>query len=193
MSIIDRGLQRWRILRALPYVPRGCTVLDVGTGDGQMLKRLGSRIRRGVGVDPLLTAAVIRERYILMPGRFPEGVNFPPGMFDAITMLAVLEHFPEDILPICRKACEDLLRPKGYLIITVPSPHVDTLLRVLRYFRLVDAETLNEHHGLKPESLHEIFSQGSFSLIKKARFQLGLNHLFVFQKQDTTIPSGRAP
>jgi SAM-dependent methyltransferase len=191
MSIIDRGLQRWRILRALPYVPRGCTVLDVGTGDGQMLKCLGSRIQRGVGVDPLLTAEVVQDRYILMPGRFPQGVNFPPEMFDAITMLAVLEHFPEDLLPICRKACEDLLRPKGYLIITVPSPHVDTVLRLLRFLRLVDAETLHEHQGLKPESLLEIFSQGSFSLVKKARFQMGLNHLFVFQKKHTIIPSDR--
>jgi SAM-dependent methyltransferase len=183
MSVIDRGLQRWRILRALPHVPGGSTVLDVGTGDGQMLKRLGSRIQRGVGVDPLLTAEVVRDRYILMPGRFPEGVNFPPGTFDAITMLAVLEHFPADLLPKCHKACEDLLRPKGYLIITVPSPRVDTILRILRYFRLVDAETLHEHQGLKPENLLDIFSQGSFRLIRKTKFQLGLNHLFVFQKQ----------
>ncbi len=193
MSVIDRGLQRWRILRALPFVPRGCTVLDVGTGDGQMLKCLGSRIQRGVGVDPLLTAEVVRERYILMPGRFPEGVNFPHGVFDAITMLAVLEHFPEDLLPNCRKACEDLLRPKGVLIITVPSPHVDTVLRILRYFRLVDAETLHEHQGLKTDSLLEIFSQGSFTLIKKAKFQLGLNHLFVFQKQEAVVPHGKVP
>jgi cyclopropane fatty-acyl-phospholipid synthase-like methyltransferase len=184
MSIVDRGLQRWRILKVLPHIPKGCTLLDVGTGDGQMLNRLGSKIRRGIGVDPLLNAEVVRDRYTLIPARFPEGVRFPPGMFDAITMLAVLEHFPLDLLPSCRKACEKLLRPMGYLIITIPSPHVDIVLRILRYLRLVDAETLHQHYGLKPESVVEIFSCGSFSIIKNAKFQLGLNHLFVFQKQE---------
>jgi 2-polyprenyl-3-methyl-5-hydroxy-6-metoxy-1,4-benzoquinol methylase len=192
MSVIDLGLQHWRIFRALPYVPKGGTVLDVGTGDGQMLKRLGSRIRRGIGVDPLLTAEVVRDRYTLIPARFPEGVSFPPEMFDAITMLAVLEHFPLDLLPSCRKACEKLLRPMGYLIITIPSPHVDIVLRILRHLRLVDAETLHEHHGLEPESVLEIFSRGSFNIIRKAKFQLGLNHLLVFQKQRKRFPANSA-
>jgi len=190
MSVIDCWLQRWRIRKVLPYVPKECAVLDVGTGDGQMLRRLGSRIRSGIGVDPLLTAEVAHDRYVLMPGRFPEGVHFSNGTFDAIIMLAVLEHFPEASLPACRKACEDLLRSKGLLIITVPSPHVDLILRLLRYFQLVDAETLHEHQGLNPETIFEIFSQGALNLVKKAKFQLGLNNLLVFQKRESVVPQG---
>jgi len=182
MKLLDRLVQRWRIAKTVPHIPEGGTVLDVGSADGQLFKILGHRIKAGLGIDPLLPEPVVCERYHLIPAHFPEEV--PKGeTFDAITMLAVLEHFPMEVLHRCEQICSELLRPGGYVIITVPSKYVDTILAVLKALRLVDAETLDEHHGFEVPMIEEIFSNNTFNLVCKQKFQLGLNNLFVFQKK----------
>ena len=49
-----------------------------------------------------------------------------------ITMLAVLEHVPEDAQAELAAACERILKPGGRVVITVPSPQVDTILERAR-------------------------------------------------------------
>jgi len=114
----------------------------------------------------------------------------PPdaGAFDVITLLAVLEHFPPAAYASLRSGCERFLRPGGKLLITVPSPQVDQLLAVLKFLRLVDGMSLEEHHGFEVGQTTTIFPPESFRLIRHAGFQLGLNHLFVFERH--TIAPG---
>jgi 2-polyprenyl-3-methyl-5-hydroxy-6-metoxy-1,4-benzoquinol methylase len=182
MKLLDRIVQRWRIAKAVPHIPEGGTVLDVGSADGQLFEILGQRISAGLGIDPLLPKPLVCERYRLIPAHFPGEV--PKGeTFDAITMLAVLEHFPMDVLRRCEQICSEVLRPGGYVIITVPSRHVDIILTVLKALRLVDAETLDEHHGFEVSMIEHFFSESTFKLIHKEKFQLGLNNLLVFQKR----------
>ncbi len=182
MKAIDRLLQRWRIDKAVPYVPQGARVLDIGCGDGRLFRTLDSRIRDGIGIEPLLAGPRHAGRWRLLPGRFPERV--PPGeKFDAITFIAVLEHFPAELLEECGRICHDLLRPEGVVIVTIPSQAVDGILRVLRRLRLVEAETLEEHHCFDPGRTEEVFSVPNYRLIRKERFQLGLNNLYIFQRK----------
>lgn len=182
MKFLDRILRRWRIAKTVSYIPEGSTVLDIGSANGQLFKILGRRIKAGLGMDPLLPEPVVCERYRLIPGYFPD--EAPPGeRFDAITMLAVLEHFPRDVLQRCEQICSELLYPGGYVIVTVPSKYVDTILTVLKTLRLVDADTLDEHHGFEVSMIEHFFSENTFKLVHKEKFQLGLNNLFVFQKR----------
>ena len=39
----------------------------------------------------------------------------------------------------------------------------------------------HEHYGFDPRSVPEIFGSGRLRLERHRRFQLGLNHLFVFR------------
>ena len=97
-------------------------------------------------------------------------------------MLAVLEHIPPEQQSRLAMECMRLLKPQGYLVITVPSPMVDPILDWLRFVRLIDGQALEEHYGFDPGQTPCIFSVESMILHKSKKFQLGLNNLYVFRK-----------
>ena len=80
--------------------------------------------------------------------------------------------------------CAGLIKPGGHLIITVPSPIVDHLVRCLRFLRVVDGMRIEDHYGFKPSTTPTLFPAEVFSVHRAERFQLGLNHLFVFTRQN---------
>ena len=187
MKPLDRLLQDWRINKARPFIPDAARVLDVGCADGALFKVLGSRISGGFGIDPCADPSSSTDRFQFVTGVFPE--DMPAcGSFDAITMLAVLEHLPHESATCLRDACASHLRPGGRVIITVPSRAVDGILVVLRFCRLVDATTLDEHHGFPTRDTTGLFTLGPFRLLHAKKFQLGLNNLFVFER--TAAPEG---
>jgi hypothetical protein len=59
---------------------------------------------------------------------------------------------------------------------------VDWILAVLKFLRLIDGMSLEEHHGYQVKQTTAIFSAKSFRLLRRKRFQLGLNNLFVFER-----------
>ncbi len=166
----------------LPYIKANDTVLDIGCFDNSLLEKLKSKpINFSFGLDPLLESSVITENYKLLPGRFPE--NLPEEVtFNCIAMLAVLEHIPTQEQHKLSVDYYKHLKPKGRVIITVPSPFVDYILLVLSKLRLIDGMSLEEHYGFKIEDVPIIFNKEHFKLINHKRFQLGLNNLFVFEK-----------
>ena len=83
-----------------------------------------------------------------------------------------------------RDECHRLLRPGGRLIVTAPAPLVDKILVWLVRFGLIDGMDLHQHYGFEPSQLPHLFGPPLFRLLHHARFQLGLNHLLVFQKQN---------
>ena len=100
--------------------------------------------------------------------------------FDVITLLAVVEHIPETELQHVAEACYKYLNPKGHIIITVPHPFADKILNMLKYLRVIKGLSLEQHYGFDPEQLTDIFNK--WKLIKKERWELGLNYLFIFEK-----------
>jgi 2-polyprenyl-3-methyl-5-hydroxy-6-metoxy-1,4-benzoquinol methylase len=178
--MIDRLLQRWRIAKARRYIPPGARLLDVGSDDGVIFDRLGSRLSSGIGIDRHAPERV-DERFRLVKGSFPEDLG-DVGTFDAITMLAVLEHMPPDEQANAAQACERLLAPGGRLVVTTPSPAVDRILDVLERLRVIHGMDTEDHYGFDPTRTPEIFSVGQLRLSVSKRFQFGLNNLFVFEK-----------
>jgi 2-polyprenyl-3-methyl-5-hydroxy-6-metoxy-1,4-benzoquinol methylase len=187
---IDRVLQRRRILEAARYLPSGANVLDVGCGDGALFSTLPSQIARGIGVDPTLNGDRSWGSVRLLAGRFPDRVRFE-GPFDAIVMLAVVEHVPPHEQRVWASACGELLRPGGLLIISAPSPRVDKFLDVMKACRLIDGMALEEHYGYDPVMTPSAFGTESLVLRTQRRFQLGLNNLFVFECVPTVNAASR--
>ena len=54
MRKLDYFLQKWRYSVAMPLIPSGCDLLDIGGYDGSFLKRVYEKIRHGVCIDPHL-------------------------------------------------------------------------------------------------------------------------------------------
>jgi 2-polyprenyl-3-methyl-5-hydroxy-6-metoxy-1,4-benzoquinol methylase len=191
MKSIDRLLQRWRISKARRFIAPGARVLDIGSADGALFRQLKISGARGMGIDPTLKKNAEVNGVPLIAGFFPKDLPVIEP-FDVITMLAVLEHFPPAQYDDLRRGCVKFLKPGGRLIITVPSPAVDHVLSVLKFLKLIDGMSLEEHHGYEVGRTTDIFSAENFRLLKRARFQLGLNNLFVFERIDGTRPEALA-
>ena len=177
MKAIDRWLQRYRMSVAKPWIPSRARLLDIGCHRGELLTRMARRLRLGVGIDPLADAREIGNLRILR-GTFPS--DSVDGEFDAITMLAVLEHMGD--LPRIAERCRALLAPGGRVIITVPSACVDPILSVLLSLRLIDGMSLEEHHGFHPSEAVRAFERVGLNCVCRRRFQFGLNNLFVLER-----------
>ncbi len=127
MKAIDRMLQQWRIAEARPWLEPGMRVLDIGCADGALF-RLNPGLRDGVGIDPDVAAPQQVGTNLLLPGLFPEALpDHRP--FDAITMLAVLEHVPTHLQDRLARDCFQAIAPGGHLLITSPRRQPTTSSR----------------------------------------------------------------
>jgi 2-polyprenyl-3-methyl-5-hydroxy-6-metoxy-1,4-benzoquinol methylase len=182
MRYLDRVLQRWRSRVAERWVSTPGRVLDIGCADGAFLRRCAARGCSVVGLEPDLRTRVELDRGFLCPGYFPD--DLPDSEpFDFITMLAVLEHVPPSGQRPLATACWNHMRPGGRVVITVPSPAVDSVLAVLGALRLVDGMSLEQHYGFDVNETPGIFEGAGFRLLARRRFQLGFNNVFVFERR----------
>lgn len=162
-------------------------VIDVGAHRGELFHALGRRLQAGFGIEALPGCECQAEKFSIHCGMFPH-TKPDTKDWDAITMFAVLEHIPRTEHGALAAACHDLLRPGGRVVITVPSNSVDPILSALRALRLIDGMSLEEHYGFEVSEVPVIFAPPRFRMREHRRFQLGLNHLFVFEKQPDRLP-----
>ena len=185
---MDRLLEFLRFTKAKKHIPKGTHLLDIGAGDGTFLRFISEHIRTGVGIDPLITTSLIFTDYQLLPGAFPYDFS-TNDRFDVITLLAVIEHIPENEMILVENACWDYLHTGGRVIITVPHPIVDKILEVLKKFRLINGLALEEHYGFDPKTLTDIFSR--WTLLKKERWEFGCNYLFICKRKKKRFVKNR--
>jgi 2-polyprenyl-3-methyl-5-hydroxy-6-metoxy-1,4-benzoquinol methylase len=184
VKLLDKFIRYWRVRIALKNTPKIMNnVFDIGCDDGYLLQKLKPVTKRQDGVDPRLSANSISSTSELRKGFFPSTIEESQmqGMYDAIFALAVFEHFSEEDIQQSAAVICKMLSPTGRLIITVPHPLVDKILDGLMFLRLIEGQALEEHHGFNPEELLTYFSH-SLRLVKREKFQLGLNNVFVFER-----------
>jgi SAM-dependent methyltransferase len=178
---LDRSLQRRRFQAAAAWIPDGARLLDLGADDGSFLAALGERIGPSVALDPALAPRRdLDPRHRCVRGRLAD--LEADDEFDAACALAMFEHLDDAELAEVARGLFDRLRPGGVLVATVPAPTVDAILDMLIALRLVDAPTRHEHHGANPKVIAQTITGAGFALRHQSRFELGLNHLFVFDR-----------
>lgn len=186
MKATDRFIQTLRVRKAAANIPSGGRILDIGCGDGALFRHMSGRFVEGIGIDPELAASVDDGAYRLIKGWFPADLPVTES-FDAITMLATLEHVPPDTQREMAVACSQLLKPSGKLIITVPSKRIDPLLDLLKRMRFIDGMSLEQHYGFDPRQTPSLFSSDDLTLVKAESFEMGLNYLFIFEKAPVRV------
>jgi len=108
-------------LRALIDLGSRPKVLDIGCFTGDFLSILSDAGADVYGLELQEEAARIAERRL--PGRVfqarVEGTEFPQGPYDAITLLAVIEHVTDPRALV--EPCVRLLKPGGVLMVQTPN------------------------------------------------------------------------
>jgi len=174
-----------RLKAALPHLPRGGRVLDVGCG----LTDFAAFVPDYFGCDrDADVLAAQRER-------FPKKDFFewdiargeaPPllvreGPFEGIVLLAVLEHVADPAAALSRLA--PLLSPGGRLVATTPHPSGRWPLEAGAALGLLSPHARDEHETLLGRAaLEEAGRSAGVSLVLYRRFLLGLNQLAVFSR-----------
>jgi ubiquinone/menaquinone biosynthesis C-methylase UbiE len=183
-------LRENEIIRKLaPWVERGQTLLDLGSGTGLIARRL-ARVR---DVEPTL-CDLVDYRKVDMPSitmNDPLHVPVPDRSFDVVTMCFVLHHIPEwdDQLVVLGEAMR-IARERLLVLEDTPFNRVDLV------FNKVWDKLLNARHGVpvpftfrSVEDWSEIFSHDGFRLEKTHSYRpkwptLGMYHhtLFVLDR-----------
>jgi 2-polyprenyl-3-methyl-5-hydroxy-6-metoxy-1,4-benzoquinol methylase len=131
--------RRWRA-RARLYPRRtGDRLLDVGCGSGEYLDIAASVGWTAEGLDPDPRAVEIAQRRgltVRLSDLESEAIN-SAGVYDAITMHHVIEHFHDPIAAL--KACHTLLRPGGRIWIVTPRLQSLAHRRFGEYWRGLEA------------------------------------------------------
>lgn len=110
-----------RYILWLPWTSCG-RLLEIGSGNGEYLKRMQDLGWHGLGIEPdEAAAAIARDRYgvRVIAGSLDEA-GLEDGSFQAIVMNHVLEHVPDPFRAL--QDCRRLLVPGGCLIIVTPNP-----------------------------------------------------------------------
>lgn len=154
---------------AIPHIPTGGRLLDVGCGSGALLR--GSPTRPlAVGADISRSALVLaHERGLWVVRATFEGPHLPfrGQTFDCVTCLDVIEHLfdPRPLLRELRR----VLRPNGILILQTPN-----VRHYLQLYRIAvkghGPQTSGDPEGVDGGHVHYFTAKDVAILIREAGF-----------------------
>jgi SAM-dependent methyltransferase len=171
---------------------RDLKLLEVGCGTGGNLPLL-QPYGTVTGIEPNPAAHPFLEQaaYPFVAAGLPGPLPFDPATFDAVVALDVLEHLADEAA--CLKVVVDLLKPGGFLIVTVPahpflwSGH-DVVNHHYRRYPRAGLRSVLCGAGLQPVYL-SYFNAILFPLIAGIR---GLNRVLRRpERSDLAMPSPR--
>ena len=162
-----------RANRLIPRDLREGRILDIGCGSfPYFLAHTAFKEKFAVDQLPMATETATGnqiEFFELNLNREPR-LPFENDYFDAVSLLAVVEHLNPDSMAALFTECRRVLRPGGMVILTTPAAWSDGLLHVMAHLNLVSAEEIHEHafaYTLPLIGWH--FGQAGFEM-KKLKF-----------------------
>lgn len=184
--ILEPLLRKMRLAQVLPFLKKypNCRLLDIGCGwEAKFLKAAEKYIDTGIGVD--LNAPIISNKKIkTISMRLDKKLPFENGVFDFITMLAVMEHLEDDESIL--NECSRLLRPGGGLLITVPSWYAKPVLEFMSFkLNLINSDEIKDHKRYydRKELFHLFSKVKGLEIIRHSYFQCRFNNrIFAIRK-----------
>ena len=159
------------------------SVLDIGCGTyPAFLAGIDARDR--VGIDQLVSGESSRQCTDLGIQLIQQDITrdpilpFESARFDAVSMLAVVEHIPLDTATRVVSEVYRILRPRGVAVVTTPAAWTDPILRTLARLNLVSSEEIDEHQSLfTRDLLRRLLANEPFdpAYIQVGTFEFGMN------------------
>jgi SAM-dependent methyltransferase len=175
-GLLEPFLARWRTERANRLIPpalREGRILDIGCGSfPYFLAHTAFKEKFAVDQLPLSAEAAAGNKiefFELDLNREPK-LPFQAEYFEAVSLLAVVEHLSPDSMAALFTECRRVLRPGGMVVLTTPAAWADGLLHLMAHLNLVSSEEIHEHafaYTLPLIGWH--FGQAGFEM-KKLKF-----------------------
>lgn len=148
-----------------PYLRRGDQVLDIGCGDGALIRtlRLFGAVPTGVDLDPE-GAQFIEQTYRIPVVVAPfEEARFADAQFDAVVATHVIEHLFEPVEAMAKM--RRLLKPGGLLVLETPN----VLHPKVGFRRLF---SLQHNYYFSPRTLCLAMRKAGFAAVAVREFNL---------------------
>ena len=174
-------LRTQRANRLIPHDLRGGRILDVGCGSyPYFLAHTVFKEKFAVDQLPMAqeTAASNQIEFFELNLNKEPRLPFDADYFDAVSLLAVVEHLNPDSMAVLFQECRRVLRPGGIVVLTTPAAWSDGLLHAMAHLNLVSADEIHEHafaYTMPLIGWH--FGQAGFQMskVKFGYFELMLN------------------
>ncbi len=183
--ILEPLLRRMRIGKVIDEVKniQNCNLLDIGCGfNHRFLSSIEPYILHGIGID-FKVKEFVSDKISTIKTTLDETLPFQDCSFNAVTMLAVLEHIdkPQHIVSEIYR----VLSPRGKLILTVPGKKAKPVLEFLAFkIGIVNRQEIEDHKKYYDlEEINLLISDiDGLSIIKHEYFQFGMNNFCVIKK-----------
>lgn len=181
-------LRAQRANKLIPSSLRNGRILDIGCGSyPYFLAHTSFAEKFAIDQIPLpqLTAAELRIESFTLDLEVKPRLPFQDNFFEAVTLLAVVEHLDPAHMAALFKEIYRVLKPGGQVILTTPAAWSDGLLKFMARINLVSAEEIHEHaYAYTLPLLGWYFGQAGFEMtkIKFGYFEFMLNMWATAQK-----------
>ena len=189
-NALDLLIYRWRSRMVRRFIRPGAVVLDFGCGhDSLFLRSVQGIIKRGIGVDYDAVPGQPAENVEIQRFRFAGRFDFPDRTCDQITILAVLEHIPIEMVGPLLDEFHRILKEDGWVLITTPTPASKPLLEVLAFkLKVISAPEIADHkHYYSQADIRALATTHGFQCAVYRTFQCGLNSFSVLSKTTRSV------
>jgi ubiquinone/menaquinone biosynthesis C-methylase UbiE len=172
-----------RFGKVIRHIPPNSKVLDVGCGyNGKLLHKIKNGIASGYGVDISVNPGHKDDKINLATHDLSNPLPFQNNEFDVVTSLANLEHLDNPSYAI--KEIYRVLKPEGFLLLTVPTTFSKPVLEFLSYkLGLISEQEIRDHKQYANRKILINFCKEiGFSSFKHSYFQFWMNNFLLAKK-----------
>jgi len=163
-------LRAQRANKLIPSSLREGRILDIGCGSfPYFLAHTSFKEKFAIDQIPLPqnTASDLKIESYTLDLEVKPRLPFEDNFFEAVTLLAVVEHLDPSLMAILFKEVYRVLKPAGMVILTTPAAWSDGLLKFMARAGLVSAEEIHEHaYAYTLPLLGWYFGQAGFEMTK---------------------------
>jgi len=184
-TLLDKILSNYRLAVVAKYIEQEDTVLDLGCGvQHYLLKRFRNKFKSGYGLDYDIEGRK-EGNIILMNFKYQGKLPLEDNLFDKVFLLAVLEHIEMKDTGALFLEFSRILKKRGRVIITTPTPRCKTILEFIAFrLKLVAPEEVTDHkHYYIADEIRDLAEASGLKVVDSKLFQFGLNSLYVLEKK----------